>query len=71
MFRRGKSTETESRLVIVRRWEFLGGEGTEWEITAHSYRVSFGGQRKCSNIKVSAAQSHDILKTIELYPFNE
>ena len=37
MSQTGKSTETESRLVVTRHWE----QG-KWRVTAHGYRVSLG-----------------------------
>lgn len=53
MSRRGKSTETESRLVVVRGW----GVAEKWGGSAPGYRVSFRGDGLGSIIAMVAQLS--------------
>lgn len=56
MFRRGKTIETESRLVVFRGWARVGGQG--WGITAERYVVLSGRDER-----VLELDNSDVRKT--------
>ena len=69
IFRISKSTETESKLVVTKIWERVGGK---WDMTSNRNKASFWDNENVLTFDCGdSCTTLNILKTIELYLLNE